>query len=325
MPAVNNYYYRIYQYLGTWYKLQWNNVTKIATKNAVGSATAFVLPNNTIVDVYQKTANEVMIVRFNYPQITGDNLIYTIIPGVLLYQRYSPSSSPSFFDFSIYNTTTKEVTTYNYPITAVWYSYVLYPQVLYVDGLSSGDVVQQTCIGTTLRKTTYDGDFDISIDDTINSTICGYVAAVPEVIITEVKRIKIDHSCYDNPVYLVWKNTLGGWDQWLFQKTQTVNLDTKSTGEFEQAEYALSTSEGAISSLGSIAGTGMILGANNLTLNQFNAISELLYSPKVYQVQADLSKKIVLIKQGSFSHETKSEKHSIEFEISLQDINTVKS
>jgi hypothetical protein len=340
MPAIQNYFYRIFQQSpGVWKKRQWSTVTRSATEQTVSTSSAFALPNNTIVDVYQKSPGTVVIVSYMGSAIAGNlglNLSETVIRGgggdtnnTLLFQRYEPGVT---FEFAIYSHVTKEVTLFTYPVAQVWYTYILFPNVEYIDQVEVDFLLQQYCLGTTLRRVYYDGSEDssppgdlIRIEDTPNSTICGYVEPVPEVIVTEVKRVKIDHACYDNPVYLVWKNTLGGWDQWLFQKTQTNNLDTESLGSFEEPEYDLETSEGASNSLGSNAGESLILGADNLTTNQYNAIRDLLYSPMIYQVEKDSSKKKVLIMPGSFSMETKDRLHSIEFEISLPKINTVRS
>jgi len=51
-------------------------------------------------------------------------------------------------------------------------------------------------------------------------------------IITEKKRIKIATPCEPNPVYLAWRNTMGGWSYWLFSRTQEINIGAKINGTF---------------------------------------------------------------------------------------------
>jgi hypothetical protein len=61
-------------------------------------------------------------------------------------------------------------------------------------------------------------------------------------IITEIKTIKIDCACKDNPVYLQWRGTNGGINYWLFHSVQT-EVETSSVksdffpyvGELEDA------------------------------------------------------------------------------------------
>jgi hypothetical protein len=48
--------------------------------------------------------------------------------------------------------------------------------------------------------------------------------------ITEIKRIDINMDCRKNPVYLMWKNSLGGWDFWLFDKKTEIQVASKQNG-----------------------------------------------------------------------------------------------
>lgn len=63
----------------------------------------------------------------------------------------------------------------------------------------------------------------------------GYVggpapAAAAGSIITEWKRVNINRDCRRDPVYLMWRNNVGGWDYWLFDKlTETEIVTTQGT------------------------------------------------------------------------------------------------
>jgi hypothetical protein len=50
--------------------------------------------------------------------------------------------------------------------------------------------------------------------------------------ITEKKRVLINRECRKNPIYLMWKNILGGWDFWLFDKVNETNFTAKQTGTY---------------------------------------------------------------------------------------------
>jgi hypothetical protein len=335
------YTYKVYQLPDlTYRKLFWNTDFHQAYENILGGALPVSYNDNTIIDVYQKSATQVAIVIYSSVYNSSNLKIVSVTSGdtnnTLIFKRCNTGDSPPTFEFGIWSNVAKELTVFSYPLTQAPFCSAY--------AIDEETVINQSCIGTTLRRIYYDGDGGITTEDTPNSPICGYVAPVPEVVITETKRIKIDNTCYDNPIYLVWKNTLGGWDSWMFQKNQTRNLIVGDLGNFEQPEYTLENQEnfipGGNNSLGASADNTLILGANNLTTNQYNAIKELLYAPVVYWVQPDssldditlftyqdfgFSRTKVKAKAGTFSTETRGGFHSIEFEIELPKTNTVRS
>lgn len=52
-------------------------------------------------------------------------------------------------------------------------------------------------------------------------------------IVTEIKKIKYDSNCKKHPVFITWLNTLGGWEQWLFDTTYIDTLATSRSETFE--------------------------------------------------------------------------------------------
>lgn len=52
--------------------------------------------------------------------------------------------------------------------------------------------------------------------------------------LTEKKRVKIGTVCDRNPVYVCWKNRLGGFDYWLFSGNQFIDIVSKQTGVINQ-------------------------------------------------------------------------------------------
>ena len=61
-----------------------------------------------------------------------------------------------------------------------------------------------------------------------------YTNDVYQYAITEVKNVVIDNNCKNYPVYLMWKNSLGGWDFWLFDKVNETNISARQGDTFEQ-------------------------------------------------------------------------------------------
>lgn len=54
-----------------------------------------------------------------------------------------------------------------------------------------------------------------------------------EARITEIKRVKINRDCRKNPIYLMWKNSLGGWDFWLFDNRSENVIKTKAGATYD--------------------------------------------------------------------------------------------
>lgn len=82
------------------------------------------------------------------------------------------------------------------------------------------------------------------------------------IVVTEVRTIKIDHECKDNPVYLAWLGTDGNWNYWLFHKVQTEALDTEVTGEFVPYISDLEDAIGNGEYMGKESTPQLIVGAN---------------------------------------------------------------
>jgi len=57
-------------------------------------------------------------------------------------------------------------------------------------------------------------------------------SVTPVYRITEKKRVLLNKDCRKNPIYLMWKNVLGGWDFWLFDKVNETSYVAKQNGTF---------------------------------------------------------------------------------------------
>lgn len=318
-----------------WENYYWNTETKVATKTTFFSSnpslTPFSYPRHTIIDVYQETEDKVAVISYNdlnnpseipltsYPRLyLGRSYLFAAVGAIKLVKircLYPPPPSYPVTQVTVFRRPQNDVLVQNLHGPSPFCQAFELPE---------DTLLYQTCIGTTRKKWIYKGGAVVE-EEFPNSVECGYVPPVDEINVTEVKRIKVDHSCYQNPVYLVWKNTLGGWDQWLFYKTQTNILNTEDIGEYQKPVWDIENANTLTDSLGKNAAKTLILGADNLTDNQKEAIREIMYSPKVYKVYKDGSKQVVRVKSGSWSSETKSLRHSIEFEIILPEIFTIKN
>jgi len=98
--------------------------------------------------------------------------------------------------------------------------------------------------------------------------------------ITEKKRIDIDYSCIENPIYLNWMGTEGQREYWLFGVFQTKQLATSEGPTFapfiedntNAKSYLNEISRGAIES--------MVCGGN-VPVSKIDGIKTMLYSPNV--------------------------------------------
>lgn len=67
--------------------------------------------------------------------------------------------------------------------------------------------------------------------------VANYVYSAPAAPITainftEEKRVLIDKECKQYPIYLMWKNSLGGWDYWLFDKNNETSFESSQAGSY---------------------------------------------------------------------------------------------
>ena len=99
--------------------------------------------------------------------------------------------------------------------------------------------------------------------------------------VTEIKKVRFNDDCVDNPVFLSWLNQFGVWQYWLFSKTQIIEFISGRETLFENPVTDLETAESFIEVLTLQAGMGMILGATNLDRNDIEYVKTILFSTKV--------------------------------------------
>lgn len=182
---------------------------------------------------------------------------------------------------------------------------------------------------------TYTADVDsvnvsIRIHDYYYDTVYGldgyvddyWVQATPvgatELDVVNFLNVKIA-KCERNPVYLCWLNSLGGWDYFMFEKTQDYTLNVFEADSYSPDVIDIQT-DSREDWIGKKARYEVKLGANNLNPNEVIGISRMLTSPKVYLVgtAGALTMDTVLVKKGSFNlWRTDSNKADIEFTIEM--------
>lgn len=98
--------------------------------------------------------------------------------------------------------------------------------------------------------------------------------------ITEKKPIDIDRTCVDNPIYVTWLNTRGGFDHWLFKKTQVQQIETTTERSVEPYAEDIENAIGYIFDLETSATPRMTVGAH-VPVEKVKGIAGILYSKNV--------------------------------------------
>ena len=98
--------------------------------------------------------------------------------------------------------------------------------------------------------------------------------------VTEIKTIKIDRECKDNPVFVSWLNTYGGREHWLFHKVQTKGIVTQNDGNYESYISDLTNARGQITDISKNATPLLIINAT-VDIEDIDGLKTMLYSPCV--------------------------------------------
>ena len=151
--------------------------------------------------------------------------------------------------------------------------------------------------------------------------------------ITEKKRVRIKDCNYDNPVFLCWKGVEGGWNYYLFDRSQTVgkqvsgeqfitaftDLENQTTGKaflFKESEQTITCGAENLDE-NDIRGIATMLDSVEVKL-LLNPLSwrtvEMVGSPAAPTIVTNPLWETVRIMPGSFSLFKTSQKiHSVQF------------
>ena len=143
--------------------------------------------------------------------------------------------------------------------------------------------------------------------------------------ITQIQPVEIAQCIPKNPMYLRWRNTLGGWDYWLFGSTQTITFDITDAQTIDRFVADLEHADTLTDYTSKTAVKKITLGAEGLTTDQAEGLAELLYSVKVQVlINGSVTPPVwltVLLIPGTFPLiETGEAFQSITFEIAFPQI-----
>lgn len=186
-------------------------------------------------------------------------------------------------------------------------------------------ILNSFCDGFTLNEYKTNEDGEVELIQTFNSVTCGYSAPIPPFRISEELEIKYENRCFENPVYLVWKNKVGGWDYWLFEQRQISTITTESIGYFGVYYDDISEITNDVTEIGTTTGKITTLFADMLDNYEKIGIESIVDSPKVYVLNQDGTiNRAVSVAKGSFvSIDTNDKMHTISIDLIEPNINTL--
>jgi len=142
-------------------------------------------------------------------------------------------------------------------------------------------------------------------------------------VITEIKTVKVDSNCYDNPVYLSWLNVYGGREYWLFGNVQDKGLSTSVNETFEPIIDDITNARGYFEETSRNSTPNMTLYAN-LDIEDIEGVKTLLYSANVEMLvnENPIKWQNVRLQIGSFKlYATNQTTATISFTIELPKVN----
>jgi hypothetical protein len=141
--------------------------------------------------------------------------------------------------------------------------------------------------------------------------------------VTEIKTIKIDRECKDNPVFVSWLNTYGGREHWLFHKVQTKGIVTQNDGNYESYISDLTNARGQITDISKNATPLLIINAT-VDIEDIDGLKTMLYSPCVEWLvsESPIKWQTVRPQVGSFKlYDTTDVRATIQITLELPYIN----
>lgn len=149
--------------------------------------------------------------------------------------------------------------------------------------------------------------------------------------ITEKLRVDVDQECHENPVYVRWIGSRGGWNFWLFTTNQLLSVIVGDVTTYTPRIQDLATAQTMEDRIGSRNVPTITVGANFVPRDKLwgdgryrRGLSSILTSPRVQVWIPERSNWLtVQVKTGSFRIvETRESGSSIELELSLPDVVT---
>jgi len=140
--------------------------------------------------------------------------------------------------------------------------------------------------------------------------------------VTEKQRVNYVSCTPEQPMQLAWLNSIGGVDQWVFERHQEYSLDASDMDEFMRVIRYLQTANARQRVLKKEGYIVVRLGYEQLSQQQVTGIKELLISPLVKWINGT-NEVVVMVKEGSFQlYDTGESKHDLEFDIIMPKLYT---
>jgi hypothetical protein len=150
-----------------------------------------------------------------------------------------------------------------------------------------------------------------------------------QIQITEARRLRLDHSpCNGLPYeYLKWIGPTGGWMYYMFTKNQLHEMATKNPVITEKYIFDYATADSTQQQISIDAQKAITLGVNDVSTDEAEGLSTILYSPKVYRlVNKDLNtwQSVIVDTKSQKMYQTYGGLGDFEIKILLPEINTQK-
>lgn len=182
------------------------------------------------------------------------------------------------------------------------------------------------------------GIYSVTITDTVTAAVVVFsnieITAPPvvsedvsEEIVVEVRRPSCDVS---RSVFLCWLNSLGGWDQWLFEDRNNDfedEISMRTNEEFSRYVEKLDADPSQVDYLSRTVRRSMRLGTGKIGPDQVLGFAELFSSPKVLMLTSEPHVRPpewigVRVKDGSFRFNAYTQEAEISIELPEFNIQT---
>lgn len=271
---------------GTYY--YWDKELKALLARVYASIDDFFeLDEGSIIDVANFGSGVYLVLKGNSTTIITYQLL-TSTSGDPNNTLLTASVTGSTLTVTMYSTTAKETTTFTFDMQVVDDNS---PANAFTPCFNDYEIPDNTiltawCDGYTYNEIVTDGGV-AELNQTFNSVICGYSVPLTPFRFSEEKQVEFRSCVLTNPTMFVWKNALGGWDYWLFEKYNIETLETDTLGTFQKNYDRISDITNPTTERGKTAQPKIVYGANDLTQQQKIGLKGLLTSNKVYILNQD--------------------------------------
>ena len=133
--------------------------------------------------------------------------------------------------------------------------------------------------------------------------------------------IPIDNPCVPvNPFYVKWKNQQGGYDYWMFEYRQFIIKSVSNVQTFSPVITDQQNAKGFESTLSIEASEKIRVGATSLSINEYECVSRLIYSPDIQWWNESVQNWVTLIiDKGENEDDTNEILKEVEFTFNLPD------